>query len=144
MCAKLRAATMMFATRHTESSPENSQTLMCDRPPDHTHRRLAVPHSFSHRSASTGWCPVVPFDICCVLQGQLGCAVTRIETQTCLTRCAGSSSQRKVRAETIAQRFSACRTPLTCQRVLPTGSSGPQAAVDIFDLDVSDDERVKL
>ena len=60
------------------------------------------------------------------------------------TRLVGSSSQPKVRAETIAQRFSACRTPLTCQRVLPTGSSGHQVDVDMFDLEVSDDERVKL
>ena len=62
---------------------------------------------------------------------------------------AGSSSQFEVRAETIAQRFSARRTPLTCRGVPPARtSSSPEAAVDIFDLEVVDDDaqagRVKL
>ena len=44
----------------------------------------------------------------------------------------GKSSQLKVRAAAIAQRFSAGRTPLTCGRVPPTRSnSGSEVVVDL-------------
>ena len=66
----------------------------------------------------------------------------------------GNSSQLKVRAAAIAQRFSAGRTPLTCGRVPPTRSnSGSEVVVDLdmvhlqvafelSEIDISDDETL--
>ena len=89
----------------------------------------------------TGWCPVVSFDVCCSLLVPWMCRASR--PPGCQHVWAGSS-QTKVLDETIAKRFSACYTPLTRHCVLPTGSSGRQAAEGMFDLQVSDGERLML